>query len=152
MLSSALQKRPIGPETRSWQLIAAICGVEFLITESSQIANGLEKVMTHKWEKLTECHKDITATVESSEFIAICVCMRLLDEFKKSMDARMKEDDEHGLSEEFEEIYEEAMRGGRYFLPKVERGINSMHGQVEVLGIKVARQALITEYFKPLDA
>jgi hypothetical protein len=151
MIGSALQERPISSETRSWQLITAIPGVEKLITESLLLADGLEKVMTYRLEKVTERHEYINSTVESLEFTIICAGVKVIDALKGEMDSRVEVDEARDLREQFEEAYDQGMTAARHTMPKVEWSINIMHAQMVKLGSRVARQTLIWEHFPLLD-
>jgi hypothetical protein len=143
----------ISSERRLWQLITAISEVEEIVTERLRFAELLEKRVTGKYERTIAIQETITAAVTAEDFAVACVAASTLDSLKDDMDSRFENTEEDiCLWDQFAELYDFGKRKANNDLLKLERSIHILHNQMGGLGIKVARQTLIEEYFKPLDA
>jgi hypothetical protein len=143
----------VSSERRLWQLITAISEVEEIVTERLQFAETLEMRVTGRYERTIAIQETITTAVTAEDFAVACVAAATLDSLKDTLDSRFESTVEDVcLWYQFEELYDFGKRKANNDLLKLERSIHILHNQMSGLGIKLARQTLIEEYFMPQDA
>lgn len=105
-----------------------------------------EHVITEVFEGAVDFQKMITPQIDTAAFAIACVVAAALDAIEDIVDNRDTLDYEDRCT--VEGFYDRAGLELRKVVEVAERKINILHIYMSRLGLKVARQALIYEYFE----
>jgi hypothetical protein len=147
VIHDAWKKRP-NTETRAWQLITSVSEAQARLDTRESNIGVLETAVSSKFRTVIEVRDAIVAAVES-----ICQNLAELDKVKIKL-GRWKEEGFRDISKisEVENFYSSATTTVYRRLEGQQRGLNTLGWGMALLGMKVARQTVILEYFKPLNA
>lgn len=143
-ICSAIVRQPIGPETRSWQLISAVVEAEARMKGVLELAETLEKKVTKMFEAVMISRHALADRIESSHFALACMGAATIDTLKEMANESADLDDYQ--RDELDELYGEGIQSIDRIMERVEGRINMLHWQMCKLGLKVARQTMIFEY------
>lgn len=154
LLETSLCERPTGTETRAWQLIAAINTVQAYSKAIQQEVETREQQFTQFLGKLVTVANSLMDVVSLEEFAQECSIFEQLEELMHRMDELPDHGDADALSlkAEVEEMYERERISMQIRNGSIETSINRLQKGLAKLGVKMARQTMIEEYFDPSTA
>ena len=141
--SATTDYRPIGPETRLWQLNIAISAGEVRMIEVTNRMEKLEYCMGQLLQMLLDSDRKLTIEVDSPQLALACEVATKMEILKDLLNGStaISEIQRGGIDSD----YEQGMMVTK-IIRAFEGKMNILHWRMSKLGMKTARQTVMFEY------
>jgi hypothetical protein len=141
----AMQRAPVSSETRSWQFISVIAEVEDGLDDERDDIHAAELRLSERIDLIQQSLNELSGTVKSKNFALLCKVQKLRDGLEQKLleFPHLADDQDDCLERQIDRLHEFIHKRGN-----LETGLLYFTFILSEVGVRIARQTLITEYFE----